>query len=52
MSVHAAPADHEVIARLADAGVERVLLDLPTLPEEETYRALDELAAVAHSFPR
>ncbi|MDN3354324.1 LLM class F420-dependent oxidoreductase [Actinomadura sp. DC4] len=50
VSVHETPADHDVIARLADAGVDRVLLDLPTLPAEETYRALDGLAAVARSF--
>jgi probable F420-dependent oxidoreductase len=51
VSVYAVPADREVIARLADAGVERVLFDLPTLPAEETRRTLDELAAVARSFP-
>jgi probable F420-dependent oxidoreductase len=50
VSVYAVPADREVVARLADAGVERVLLDLPTLPAEETYRTLDEFAAVAWSF--
>jgi probable F420-dependent oxidoreductase len=52
VSVYAAPGDREVIARLIDAGVDRILLELPTLPEEETYRALDELAAVAQSFAR
>jgi probable F420-dependent oxidoreductase len=52
VSVYAVPGDREVITRLIDAGVDRILLDLPTLPEEETYRALDELASVARSFPR
>lgn len=52
VSVYAVPAERDVIARLADAGVDRVLLDLPTLPPKETYRTLDELAAVAASFPR
>ena len=37
-------ADMEAYARL---GVERVLLYLPTLPETETLRQLDELSAVA-----
>jgi probable F420-dependent oxidoreductase len=39
-----APEDLEVYARL---GVERVLLDLPTLPESETLKQLDDLAQVA-----
>jgi probable F420-dependent oxidoreductase len=52
VSVYAVPPERDVIARLANAGVERVLLDLPTLPAEETYRTLDELAAVTRSFPQ
>jgi hypothetical protein len=36
--------DLEAYARL---GVERVLLDLPTLPESETLKLLDDLARVA-----
>ena len=39
-----APEDLEAYARL---GVERVLLDLPTLPESETLNQLDDLAQVA-----
>jgi probable F420-dependent oxidoreductase len=50
VSVYAVPPDREVIARLADAGVDRVLFDLPTLPAGETCRTLDEFAAVARSF--
>jgi hypothetical protein len=50
VSIYAVPAEHETIARLADAGVDRVLLDLPTLPLEDTLRALDALAAVARPF--
>ena len=38
------PEDLEAYARL---GVERVLLGLPTLPEGETLKQLDELARVA-----
>jgi probable F420-dependent oxidoreductase len=49
VTVYAVPGDRDVVARLADAGVERVLFDLPTLPPEETYRTLDELAALARS---
>jgi hypothetical protein len=52
VSVYAVPGDREVVARLIDAGVDRILLDLPTLPEEETYRALDELASAVQAFPR
>jgi probable F420-dependent oxidoreductase len=44
VSIYAVPGEREIIARLEDAGVDRVLFDLPTLPAEETYRALDELA--------
>jgi probable F420-dependent oxidoreductase len=51
VTVYAVPAEPEIISRLADAGVDRMLLDLPTLPPEEAYRALDELAEVARSFP-
>ena len=50
VSVYAVPGDREVIARLADAGVGRVLFDLPTLPAEQTYRTLDEFVTVARSF--
>ncbi|MEV5752402.1 LLM class F420-dependent oxidoreductase [Actinoallomurus sp. NPDC052308] len=50
VSVYAVPADREVVARLAEAGVERVLFDLPTVPAEETRRVLDEFARVAGSF--
>jgi probable F420-dependent oxidoreductase len=52
VSVYAVPAEHDVIAQLADAGVDRVLFDLPTLPPEETCRTLDGLATVAQSFTR
>ncbi|GAA4614673.1 LLM class F420-dependent oxidoreductase [Actinoallomurus liliacearum] len=50
VSVYAVPADREVVARLAEAGVERALFDLPTAPAEETRRALDEFARIAGSF--
>ena len=50
VSVYAVPGEREAVTRLADAGVDRVLFDLPTLPPEETYRKLDDLAAVARSF--
>jgi probable F420-dependent oxidoreductase len=50
VSVYAVPGERDIVARLAEAGVDRVLFDLPTLPPEETYRTLDELAAVAESF--
>src|SRR5699024_2218167 len=36
--------DPEILAGYAAAGVERVTLALPTKPEDETLRRLDELA--------
>jgi probable F420-dependent oxidoreductase len=50
VSVYAVPAEPEIVTRLAEAGVDRVLFDLPTLPAEETDQRLDEFAAVARSF--
>ncbi len=44
ISVFGAPADPELLRRLADAGVDEVSLMLPTLPEAETLAHLDELA--------
>jgi probable F420-dependent oxidoreductase len=50
VTVYSVPADREAIERLAEAGVDRVLFDLPTLPAEETHRKLDEFAAVVASL--
>jgi probable F420-dependent oxidoreductase len=50
VSVYAVPAEPGIVTRLAEAGVDRVLFDLPTLPAEETDQRLDEFAAVARSF--
>ncbi|MFC3453446.1 LLM class F420-dependent oxidoreductase [Amycolatopsis speibonae] len=44
ISVFGAPADPDLLRRLADAGVDEVSLILPTLPEAETLERLDELA--------
>jgi probable F420-dependent oxidoreductase len=52
VTVYAVPGDHEVVVQLMDAGVDRVLFDLPTLPADETVRALDEFAAVARNAQR
>lgn len=49
VTVYAVPGDRDIVARLADAGVDRVLFDLPTLPADDTVRALDEFAAVARN---
>ncbi|AZM49876.1 LLM class F420-dependent oxidoreductase [Streptomyces sp. WAC 06738] len=45
-------ASHEPAAleTYAELGLERVLLDLPTLPEAESLRALDELAAATAAY--
>lgn len=50
VSVYAVPADRDVVGRLADAGVDRVLFDLPTLAADDTGRALDEFTPVVQSF--
>jgi probable F420-dependent oxidoreductase len=52
VTIYAVPGDRDVVARLADAGVDQVLFDLPTLPADETVRALDEFAAVARNAQR
>jgi probable F420-dependent oxidoreductase len=46
-TVFAADTDERRLAGYADAGVDEVTLMLDTLPEAETLRSLDELAAVA-----
>ena len=40
----------ESAGRFAEAGVERVMFMLPTMPEAETLAALDRLAAGVHSY--
>ena len=39
--------DEERLAGFAEAGVEEITLALETLPEDDTLRSLDALAAVA-----
>jgi hypothetical protein len=46
-TVFGADADEELLAGFADAGVDEVTLTLETLPEDDTLRSLDDLAAVA-----
>ncbi|MFE2429440.1 LLM class F420-dependent oxidoreductase [Streptomyces sp. NPDC059373] len=48
--VYAAPPDREAVEAYVELGVERVLLYLPTEPESETLRTLDELAEVASAY--
>jgi probable F420-dependent oxidoreductase len=45
--VYAAPHDREALDIYAALGVERVLLYLPTRPEDDTLRTLDEFAEAA-----
>ncbi|EHR62130.1 LLM class F420-dependent oxidoreductase [Saccharomonospora cyanea] len=47
VTIFAADRDESRIEAWADAGVERVTFDLPTLPESETLKVLDELAESA-----
>ncbi|MFE0023903.1 LLM class F420-dependent oxidoreductase [Amycolatopsis sp. NPDC059021] len=47
--VWGSPADQAVIDGYAEGGVDQVNLMLPTLPESETLRKLDELAAFARA---
>jgi len=49
-TVFAAPADPDLVAGYAEAGVERVTFLLPTRPEPDTLTELDELAQVAQRF--
>ncbi len=44
VTVYAAPAKPEVIERLTEAGVDEILLFLPTKPAAETLERLDEMA--------
>jgi alkanesulfonate monooxygenase SsuD/methylene tetrahydromethanopterin reductase-like flavin-dependent oxidoreductase (luciferase family) len=44
VTVYAAPAKREVIERLAEAGVDEILLYLPTKPAAETLERLDGMA--------
>jgi hypothetical protein len=42
VTVMGAPADKDVLATLTDAGVERVLLELPRADRDTTLTALDQ----------
>ncbi|MCW2918666.1 MAG: Luciferase-like monooxygenase [Actinomycetia bacterium] len=44
VTVYAAPPKPEVVAQLTEAGVDEILFDLPTEPEPETLKRLDEFA--------
>jgi probable F420-dependent oxidoreductase len=46
-TVFGAAADEKLLAGLVDAGVDEITLTLDTLPEDDTLRSLDALAAVA-----
>ncbi|MFE9997144.1 LLM class F420-dependent oxidoreductase [Streptomyces avermitilis] len=48
--VYAAQHDRESLDTYAELGVERVLLYLPTQPEDETLRTLDELAEAVSAY--
>ncbi|MFF0489998.1 LLM class F420-dependent oxidoreductase [Nocardia sp. NPDC004068] len=50
VTVTPAPPDPAVLDAYAAAGVERVTLKLPTLPESESLRVLDDLAALAGKY--
>lgn len=48
--VYGAGQDRESLDIYAELGVDRVLLDLPTQPEDETLRTLDELAQAVSTY--
>ncbi|MEU2587457.1 LLM class F420-dependent oxidoreductase [Streptomyces avermitilis] len=48
--VYAAQHDRESLDTYAELGVERVLLYLPTQPEDETLRTLDDLAEAVSAY--
>jgi hypothetical protein len=43
VTVYAVPDDQKTLEQYAELDVEQALLFLPTLPEQETLRALDEM---------
>ena len=49
-AAHVGPVTHEALAGYTDSGVERVVLELPTLDEFATASKLDEFVAVARSL--
>ena len=49
-TVFGSDTDEERLAGFAEAGVEEVTLTLDTLPEDDTLRSLDALAAVAATY--
>jgi alkanesulfonate monooxygenase SsuD/methylene tetrahydromethanopterin reductase-like flavin-dependent oxidoreductase (luciferase family) len=48
--VYGAGQDRASLDSYAELGVDRVLLDLPTQPEDETLRTLDELAQAVSTY--
>jgi hypothetical protein len=46
ITVFRAPADPDALARYADAGISRVLLDVPDSPRDETLHLLDRYTAL------
>ncbi|MBF6172028.1 LLM class F420-dependent oxidoreductase [Nocardia blacklockiae] len=50
IAVTPAPPDPAVLDAYAEAGVQRVTLSLPTVPESETLRILDDFAELAHRY--
>lgn len=50
VTVAFAAVDPALIDGYADAGVQRLVFSVPTLPEPETLRALDEIAKVADQY--
>ena len=49
-AAHVGPVTHEALAGYTDSGVERVVLELPTLDEFATASKLDEFVAVARAL--
>ncbi|MEV6767794.1 LLM class F420-dependent oxidoreductase [Nocardia sp. NPDC051030] len=50
VTVAFAPADPALLDAYAEAGVERLLISLPTLPEAEAEQALDDIAKAAEDY--
>ncbi|TXS35276.1 LLM class F420-dependent oxidoreductase [Streptomyces sp. t39] len=46
VTAYQVPPDREVVASIVEAGADRILFTLPTVPEDDTLRSLDAMAAL------
>ncbi|MGW3495202.1 LLM class F420-dependent oxidoreductase [Streptomyces sp. NPDC001020] len=46
VTMYQVPPDRKVVESIAEAGADRILFTLPTVPEDDTLRSLDEMAGL------